>query len=283
MKASNFKAVAVAIGAVSLSAVGTGDARSVELSAHRALYEITLESVRNGSEITDLSGRMMLEWADACDGWTVNQKVRMVLSHIGGPPLNNEFSFSSFEAKAGDSFRFSMRSSADGRPYEEFIGTATRGPGAKSKSSGRVEYTSPEGLEMELPDETMFPSEHLFLVVERALAGERMVARTVFSGTGPDSIHEVTAFIGTEIPKDSKRVGVDDPDADAAMLGLTGLRSWPVAMAYFPYAKQDLEPEFEVSYRLLENGVAGHLLLDYGEFAMRAVLDKIEFLARPTC
>ncbi len=283
MKSSNFNAVAVAAGVLSLSALGAGDARSVELSAHRALYEITLESVRNGSKITDLRGRMLLEWADACDGWTVNQKVRMVLSHIGGPALNNEFSFSSYEAKGGETFRFSMRSSADGRPYEEFIGTATRGESAKSGSGGHVEFTSPDGVEMELPEQTMFPSEHLFLVVERALAGERMIARTVFSGTGPDSVHEVTAFIGSEIPEGTRRVGVEDPDADDVMLGLTGLRSWPVAMAYFPYEQQELEPEFEVSYRLLENGVAGNLLLDYGEFAMRAVLDKIEFLASPDC
>ncbi len=283
MKASNLNAAAVAVGALTLSVMSAGDALSVELSAHRALYEITLESVRNGSEITDLRGRMMLEWADACDGWTVNQKVRMVLSHIGGPPLNNEFSFTSFESKEGERFRFSMRSSADGRPYEEFVGTATRGAPAKSTSGGHVEFTLPDGVEIELPEETMFPSEHMFLVVERALAGERMIARTVFSGTGPDSVHEVTAFIGPEIPKDSKRVGAEDPEADDAMLGLTGLRSWPVAMAYFPYEQQELEPEFEVSYRLLENGVAGNLLLDYGEFAMRAVLDKIEFLASPNC
>jgi len=283
MKARYFNAAAIAVGALSFSAMGAGPVLSVELSAHRALYEITLESVRNGSEITDLRGRMMLEWADACDGWTVNQKVRMVLSHVGGPPLNNEFSFSSFESKVGENFRFSMRSSSDGRPYEEYVGTASRGTPQNSKSGGHVEFTSPDGVEMDLPDETMFPSEHLFLVVERALAGEHMIARTVFSGTGPDSVHEVTAFIGPEIPKDSRHVGVDDPDADDAMLGLTGLRSWPVAMAYFPHADQGLEPEFEVSYRLLENGVAGNLLLDYGEFAMRAVLDKIEFLSSPNC
>lgn len=283
MRACHFNAAVATVGAAIVSTMGADAARSVELSAHRALYEITLESVRSGSEITDLEGRMMLEWADACDGWTVNQKVRMILSHIGGAPLNNEFSFSSFEAKDGENFRFSMRSSADGRPYEEFVGTASRGAGGTPGTGGHVEFTSPEGMEMDLPYQTMFPSEHLFLVVERALAGDRMIARTVFSGTGPDSVHEVTAFVGAEIPGGSRRVGVDDPNADAALRSLTDLRSWPVAMAYFPHAQQELEPEFEVSYRLLENGVAGNLLLDYGEFAMRAVLDKIEFLASPNC
>ncbi len=283
MKASHMNAAAVVLGVAVLSGVTARPADSLELIAHRALYEITLESVRNGSEITGLEGRMMLEWADACEGWTVNQKVRMVLSHVGGPPLKNEFSFSSFESKTGENFRFSMRSSSDGKPYEEFVGTATRDDLSDASVGGHVTFTSPDGVELDLPPATMFPSEHLFLVVERALAGDRMVARTVFSGTGPDSIHDVTAFIGPVIPENSQQVGTDNPNAGAAMQDLSGLRSWPVAMAYFPHEQQELEPEFEVSYRLLENGVAGNLLLDYGEFSMRAVLDNIELLSSPDC
>lgn len=283
MKTNHMTAAGVVLGAMVLSGAAPGPAGSVDLSAHRALYEITLESVRKGSEITGLQGRMMLEWADACEGWTVNQKVRMVLSHVGGPPLNNEFSFTSFESKEGENFRFSMRSSSDGTPYEEFVGTAKRDEAAGASAGGHVVFTTPDGMEMDLPPATMFPSEHLFLVVERALAGEKLVARTVFSGTGPDSVHDVTAFIGPEIPENTRSVGTDNPDAGDAMAGLSALRSWPVAMAYFPFQQQDLEPEFEVSYRLLENGVAGNLLLDYGEFSMRAVLDNIEYLSSPDC
>ena len=69
--------------AVALGWVAGADA--AELSPHRALYEIELATVRGSSDITALSGRMVLEWADACDGWTANQKVKMNFASREGP------------------------------------------------------------------------------------------------------------------------------------------------------------------------------------------------------
>jgi len=253
-------------------------ATAIDLTPHRALYDITLASVHGSSDITGLDGRMMLEWADACDGWTVNQQVRMRFTPREGPPLLNEFNFSSFESKDGNVFRFTMRSSTDGRPYEEYVGKAKRHKGA----GGLVTFTIPDGQTVDLPKGVMFPSEHLFDLVAHAVAGDRYMGRVVFSGTGPASLHEVTAFIGPEIPVGSKPVG--EPGADDAAIGsLTDLRSWWVAMGYFPLSAHESQPEFEVSYRLMENGVAGDLTMDYGEFAMHAGLAKLEFLKPPDC
>lgn len=283
MKSVIFKAMAAAISIMIGSQFGAPSvaraAGTLDLAPHRALYAISLAATRTGSEITDLKGRMVLEWADACDGWTVNQKVRMDLSNLNGPPMRNEFSFSSFESKDGDTLRFSMRSMADGRQYEEFVGSA-----ARDSAGGTVEFEIPDDAALDLPKEVVFPSEHLLVLVERALAGDRVVSMVVFSGTGPDSLHDVTAFVGAEIPGGSRPLVVtDDADSASPFDDLAEMRSWPVAMAYFPHAQDELEPEFEVSYRLLENGVAGNLLLDYGEFSMRAILEKFEFLDQPDC
>ena len=258
-------------------ALGLSALAAPRLAPHRAAYEIDLATVRHDSDITTLTGRMILEWSDACDGWTVNQKVKMHFTNRDGPEIDNSFSFSSFESKNGDNFHFTMRSLANGDPFEEWVGVANR-----EAVGGMVRFSMPEGESLPLPVGTLFPTEHLFVLVEAALAGETWVGRTVFSGTGPDSLHEVTAFIGDEILPGSKPVEMVG-EGDEAILALTGLRSWPVAMAYFPHAEQDGEPEFEVSYRLLENGVAGNLLLDYGDFAMRAVLARLELLPPPRC
>lgn len=267
----------LAMTAVLGALVAGAPAAAAELQPHRALYELTLATVRSNSDITTLTGRMALEWADACDGWTVNQKVRMNFTSRNGPPVSNEFNFSSFETKNGNMLRFIMRSSADGEPFEEFVGTATRGAGG-----GEVVFSVPDGQTLALPAETMFPSEHLFLLVASALAGETWIGEAVFSGTGPESLHEVTAFIGPEIPAGSRPIA-HTGEGDETMRALAELRSWPVAMAYFPLRHNDPEPEFEVSYRLMENGVASSLLLDYGEFAMRANLHRLEILIPPDC
>jgi hypothetical protein len=264
-------ATAAVLGGLAATAEAAG------LQPHRALYDLTLATVRGSGDISSLYGGMALEWADACDGWTVNQKVHMDLASREGPGVTNEFNFSSFETKDGDSLRFTMRSITDGEPYEEFVGTATRGA-----DGGEVVFSVPKGETLALPPETMFPSAHLFLLVESALAGKTWLGKVVFSGTGPESLHEVTAFIGPEIPGGSRPIAHAGA-GDDAMLALAELRSWPVAMAYFPLRRPDAEPEFEVSYRLMENGVATNLLLDYGDFAMRATLNRLEILAPPDC
>ena len=264
-------------GALALALSWVVGAAAAELRPHRALYGIELATMRGSSDINALSGRMVLEWVDACDGWTVNQKVQMQFISREGSELHNEFSFSSFESKNGDNFRFTMRSLANGNPLEEFVGVATRG-----RAGAVARFTEPPDEKLVLPRDTLFPTEHLFVLVEGALTGETWVGKTVFSGTGLDSLHEVTAFIGKEIPAGSKPVPMAG-EGDEEIVALADLRSWPVSMAYFPYDQQDAKPGFEMAYRLMENGVAGVLTLDYGDFAMRATLARLEILPVPDC
>ena len=54
-------------------------------------------------------------------------------------------------------------------------------------------------------------------------------------------------------------------------------------MAYYPFGESNSAPEFEVQYRIMDNGVASNMDLDYGNFALRAVLDHLEYLPPPDC
>lgn len=245
-------------------------AAGADMRPHRALYDLSLGAAREGSELAALSGRMALEWADACDGWTVSQNIRMAIVDRGGSAFRNDISFTSFEAKDGGELRFAMRWAGAGGPEREYVGRAEAGP-----AGGRVAFSVPDGESLDLPPGTLFPTAHLFLVAEAAKRGERALSRTVFGGTGPDSLNEVTAFIGAEIPP-GEGEGAAFPD-------LAGLRSWPVSMAYFPLRSPEPEPDFEVAYRLFANGVATGLFLDYGGFAMRAALAEVEFPPPPVC
>lgn len=247
-------------------------AAGADMRPHRALYDLSLGAAREGSELAALSGRMALEWADACDGWTVSQNIRMAIVDRGGSAFRNDISFTSFEAKDGGELRFAMRWAGAGGPEREYVGRAEAGP-----AGGRVAFAVPDGASLDLPPGTLFPTAHLFLVAEAAKRGERALSRTVFGGTGPDSLNEVTAFIGAKIPP-----GEGDGNG-AAFPDLAGLRSWPVSMAYFPLRSPEPEPDFEVAYRLFANGVATDLFLDYGGFAMRAALAEVEFPPPPVC
>ena len=60
-------------------------------------------------------------------------------------------------------------------------------------------------------------------------------------------------------------------------------RSWPIDMAYFPYGGGDQEPEFEVHFTVMENGVSPSMDLDYGNFALRAEIEELEYHDVPDC
>ena len=44
------------------------------LASHRALYAVTMINARAGGEYLDVSGKMLLQFTEACDGWTTSQK-----------------------------------------------------------------------------------------------------------------------------------------------------------------------------------------------------------------
>jgi hypothetical protein len=263
---------------ISLILIGCPAAWAVELDAHRAIYEIELLRGGGGTDFTNVSGTMYLDWSDVCDGWTMTQHVRLFFSNPTGTTMQNDFSFSSWESLDGRDFRYSMLSKTNGKVNEKVEGEASIDP---VTGMGRATFTKPEKLELELPVGTIFPTEHLFDTINYALKGGRILSRNVFSGTGDDSLNEVSAFIGPPAERSSLEERSTEEDKDTSWRH--DLISWPVSMAYFPLGGEDSEPEFEIHFEILENGVSPTMDLDYGMFSIRGIMKHIEFYPSPTC
>ncbi len=58
---------------------------------------------------------------------------------------------------------------------------------------------------------------------------------------------------------------------------------WRVRIAFFPADAKVEKPDYELGMRLLENGVSQDMVIDYGEYSIRAKLDDLENLPRPSC
>jgi len=43
------------------------------------------------------------------------------------------------------------------------------------------------------------------------------------------------------------------------------------------------KPDYELGMLLLENGVSRDMLIDYGDYTIKAKLDSIEALPKPNC
>ena len=98
----------------------------------------------------------------------------------------------------------------------------------------------------------------------------------VYIGSGDDGLFETGGHIGKSYAK------VADTEA-GVLKPLHGMQSWPVRVAYFPLLTKAETPEYEIAFRLFANGISGDLLLDYGDYAMKGILSRLDLLPGPGC
>lgn len=242
---------------------------AIEIAPHRAIYALSLESAKPGSGVLAASGRMLYEWGETCDAWTVQQRFDLSLSYEDSDQVELGSSMVSWESKDGLRYRFTERRTKNGGLDEEIRGEARLdGP----DKGGSAEFTKPEAKTLKLPPKALFPTIHTLVLIERAAAGDDFVQREVFDGATVDNAGVITAVI---LPGTSKEKEIDSP--------LLKGRSWRIHLAFFPSDPQADRPDYELTMRLFENGVSSEMSLDYTDYVIRAKLEKIEALQRPSC
>lgn len=254
--------------AAAVVAAAPADASSgaMGLLSHRAVYRLSLADSDSGSSLTRVRGGLVLEWRAACDGWLSQQRLGFVAEAAEGPGFAYDVRFSSWESLDRTQLRFSVRSFDGTSMEEEFRGSAKLGaPGA----AGTVSYTLPKPEEVAIPAGTIFPTEHVADLVAAAQAGEQVLSRQVFDGSGEDALTRATAVIG-------RAKTVTTPAGTSETV-------WPISLAYFPLEGDDTLPQFEIAFDLSPGGVMSHVRLDYGEFTLDAALEKLETLPAPDC
>jgi EipB-like len=243
-----------------------------QIASHRAAYKLSLGNGKS-SGIAELDGAMYIDWHEACEGWTISQRMRFQIFDDDGQPIDNDISFSSWEAKDGQTYRFTLRTMRNGEVAEELRGRAElegRGKG------GKAVFSEPEDEVIELPPGTIFPTEHSIELIQKARAGEKIFSRHVFDGATLDGALEINALITGRSPAEKSL-----PAKVAADLAKG--ESWRVRMAFFKLEEQAAEPEYETSMRLLDNGVGLDFLFDYKDFSIKAQLEQLEALPKPRC
>ena len=214
---------------------------------------------------------MVLEWADACEGYTTTQQIRMRIERAEGRMVASDFSVASWESKDGNQFRFKIRNVIDGDVVEEFGGLAER-EGANQK--GIVRMKQPRVFAIPLPPGTVFPSEHASILAREAQNGAKRIEVRVFDGTGEEGLFDAIAFVTGHIAGGSAATGLAELDDQQA---------WRMRMAYYRVGDTAELPEYEISFRLFANGVADQLVLDYGDFVVGSEIAHFEALPSDGC
>ncbi|MEQ8396864.1 DUF1849 family protein [Thalassobaculum sp.] len=238
--------------------------------AHRALYKITLARATSASEIIDVRGRMGFEWRDECDGWAIEQRYLMSFAKASGDGYEISSSYTTWEAKAGNVYRFIVERERGGGS-EQVKGRGVM-PLPLGSGSGKAVFSDPEHKEFLLTADTLMPSEHTLRLIDEAKKGKKFFQATVFDGSEVEPGSLVSAVIGS--PK-STPAAIDHP----ALAG----SYWPVRLAFFKPGQTESAPDFEMSVDLLENGIARRMLLDYGDFRVAMTLERLEVIDRKGC
>jgi hypothetical protein len=269
-------AVAVAVMIASLPA----HADTVLLATHRAVYDMSLDASRQGSSVQSISGRMVYELTgNACEGWT--QTMRFVTQMTGqdGQSVLTDLRSTTWEDAAASLFRFSTNQLRDQKPTEQAGGDAKR---AGKDGPVTVEIARPAASTKTLRANTYFPVQHSIALLVAAKAGRTTLRADLYDGSEQ----------GTKVYDTIARIGkVQPPGANGALPKVEGaealdaLPAWPVTITYYDVAKdgQDSTPVYELGFLYFENGVSRALKLDYGDFAIKGELTRIEFIDAARC
>lgn len=254
-------------------AVMDAAAAAAEMTAHRATYNMRLVSAEPESGITGVSGVFLVEQVPGCGGTTLNQAVQLIIGQEGGGSVRTRFAAQVWERDDGGELTFSTVNEVDGEIIESFIGRAIlQGPAL----GGIVEYSEPAAMTLALPGNVRFPVALSREVLAAAERGTRFLDAAAFDGGGLEALNAITVFIGK-----GYAAGEDSPAIGADLLA--GARSWATRYAYFGLGAEELEPLYEVGYRLFENGVISNVSLDYGDFQMSGTLAELDPIAPQPC
>jgi hypothetical protein len=250
------------------------------ITPHRALYNIKLAGTKNGSSVSDITGKMFFSWADDCNDWSVEQKMQIRFYYSEGEVADTTSSLISREAKDGSSYIFHVKRTGNGDDADISRGSAKLSVDANGLGTGEASATGKDTKTYPLKSATTFPVHHTLQILAHALSGKKFFAVNVFDGADENGLNEISAFIGNPIPPAPVVEKANSSPTDNA---LTRSKAWPVRMAFFAPDSKTGSPDYEMDMTLQENGVIKSMTVDYDDFAMKAELVKVESLPPSKC
>ncbi len=236
------------------------------LASHRGVYSLTLDRARENAGIVEASGAMLYELIDACESWATRQRFSLTIRGREGTELETGSDYATLESMDGKNLRFSLRQMMQGAVTSNVAGVAE----LRADGSGVARYSEPEEKEMAIPPGTLLPNTHTLAALNAARAGQRLLVAPIFDGTSADGAQETTTILAPW----------QGPAAMPEAPSLSALGSARMRIAFFETDAEQAggarTPSYEVSLRYFENGVADDLIMDFGDFTVRAKLMKLE-------
>lgn len=235
------------------------------MAAHRAFYTLKLDPRASSGGTTDVvgaTGSMGYEVIDACDGWATHQQLDMTVTNTDGQNVHMVSDYTTWESKDGLRFRFHTRETTDDDVTSQTDGDAElSAPGG----AGTAHYTSPKEMTKTLPAGTLFPTVHTETLLAAARAGKKFLALPLFDGTSEEGAEDSSIVVLDRKPASPNTYPI-----------LSTLASTRVHLAFFERTPGTITPDYQVTMRYWENGIADDLVMDFGDFVMDAKLSDLK-------
>jgi len=272
------------------------------IAAHRAVYDLRLESSGIGTQIGALRGRMVYDYTGAaCAGWS--HTLRLVTRTVSPEAVEtiHDSRSSGWEAPDSSVFEFASESYQNGQRVEAVAGVAQRHDDPANDEIF-VERMEPGPATRQVPAETRFPGQHAHAILAAAKAGKRQVTLPFFDGSDAAlKVFDTFVSIGRrrtaletavgpvlQTPNNTDQLAQQPGTDQLAARHLTRTPHWPVSVGYFdptattPRAAAGL-PDYQISYRLHDNGVLSAMRLDYGTLVLDATLAALTYEPASPC
>ncbi len=276
----NGKAPVRALGAAmllmapSLADAQAPQAERVVLTPHRAIYDLVLDPSKAARNVQSARGRIAFDFTgDACEGYALSFRQVTQLTSGEGGPRTIDARTTSFEAGDGASYRFKTESSAAGAPTEIVDGVARKGDGAGYE----VTLKAPKTETHREAADALFPNAQMKAVIQAAREGKSTLNVRLYDGANSGKeVYDTLSVIGRRIETPPAETPLQRPEFEK-------LARWPVTMSYFKVGSGETTPAYTISFELFENGVTSAVKLDYGSFALRGTLTRLDLLPRQDC
>lgn len=274
MTRTSAKLIATVFASVTVAAgMFPGTASAQPLAAHRAVYDVVLKDASDRSGITGMDGRIVYEFqGSVCDGYTTNFRFVTRILSAGGDRVTDQQT-STYEDGAGENFRFVTKSFVDERLDRELSGSAVH-----KDDSTIVTLKKPQESEFVLGP-ALFPTAHILDLLHRADEGETVYETKVFDGSEDgDRVMTTTVIVG------QKKTGTDGDGKNAGPLKADPFRN--VSISYFDEQSENAGealPNYQISFKLYDNGVTRDLVMDYGDFVLTGALSSLDMLPQESC
>jgi len=177
-----------------------------------------------------------------------------------------DFRLSAWESGDGREMRFAETFYLNEKLIEESTGVATVGP-----TGGMITFEGREGEEISLERGTMFPATLTERIIAAARSGKSRYSAIVYEGDSEGERFDIRVAIGLK--------SISEAEGEL----LYGHETWPVLVSYYDRSAKSELPIYEIAYRLYDNGISDNVLIDYGDYAIEAELQKLEAITKPKC